>query len=402
MPVKQTRRSFLSTAATVYFAKARSRAASQQSQLGEENLKAINQLDGTYYSAPPVAFDHVMGYRWRQGPIRVIRVIKGELIFDNTFSGNNYGYKCPYDFVPKKPSTRTFRFLALGDSFTNGLYMQTPWPQRLEQLLRSRSERWLNVEVYPIPIDGGGLVNWHSLFFNQILPDFEFDGLIIASWYENLGRKFIILDSDETGVFFHSCANEERPKSQVEFREIRSGMRKISEVICDVEIRQIVKRIKSASRPAKVTVDDYCQEWGISSAHIPSGSEFSSNSLSIPYSARHLAVSTPMLADIVDACRDRQVPVIFCAVPTRQGLLRIKRENCTLRHRAESEYLCKRFGMHYFDGYSIFDGISPEAIVDLYWLKYDGHWGVAASDLFALRLAEWITQEGIVPGPGSA
>lgn len=66
----------------------------------------------------------------------------------------------------------------------------------------------------------------------------------------------------------------------------------------------------------------------------------------------------------------------------------------------ESEGLCQHFGLDYFDGYGIFDGIDPEAIVDLYWLKYDDHWVLATSDLFALKLAEWFALNNIIPPVG--
>ena len=347
--------------------------------------------DGTFCSAPPAAFDPVMGYRWLPGPIRIIRVVHSELVFDNTFSGNNYGYNCSYDFTPKKPSPRTFRFAVLGDSFTAGMYMAAPWPERLQQLLRSRSERWRDVQVYPFPIDGGGLLNWHSVFTNQILPEFEFDGLIIASWFENLARDFIVFHGDQNGVYLKKFGYDERPKSREEFEKIRPAMRKFYEVRDSREIEEIVDQVRRF-RPAQVTADQYCEPWTDKSELAPAGYAFSQDAFVKRYSARRLA----LLSEIVGACRKRQVPVIFCAIPTREGVLRTKKTGSLLLHRVESERLCRHFGLHYFDGYAIFDAIDSEAVVDLYWLKYDSHWGLAASELFALKLAEWITRNGIV------
>ena len=103
-----------------------------------------------------------------------------------------------------------------------------------------------------------------------------------------------------------------------------------------------------------------------------------------------------MFTSIVDECRKRGVPIIFCSVPTRQGLLRTKRVGGSLLHRVESEGICDYFGLHYFDGYEAFEDIDAKSIVDLYWLKYDPHWNQVASDLFALKMAELIARNNIV------
>jgi len=353
----------------------------------------LEHLQGTFCSAPPTAFDPVMGYRWLPGPIRLIRVISGELIFDSVMSGNNYGYNCSYDFTPQKSSSRIFRFIVLGDSFTAGVYMPMPWPERLQQLLRSRPDRSRDVQVYPFPIDGGGLLNWHSVFMNQILPHFEFDALIIASFFDNLARLFTVLQSDQTGLYYHGYDYSKRPASYEAFEKVRPNMEKLFEVTSGEQIDRIVERIKRENKSAQISPDYYCKEWTSESELSPPGYAFSTNAFTKRYSAERLTLFT----EIVNACHERDIPVVFCPMPTRQGLLRIRKEKGRLLHRTESDGLCRYFDLHYFDGYAIFDGIDAETIVDLYWLKYDAHWGLAASDLFAIKLAEFITRNNIVP-----
>ncbi len=355
--------------------------------------------EGLFFSVPPATFDPVMGFRWLPGPIRWVGVEHEEVIIDNTFSGNNYGYISSYDYLPKKQSPETFRIAVLGDSFTAGLELTKPWPERLQQLLRSRTEK-RSVEVYAFPIDGGGLLNWHSVFFNQILPQFEFDALIIASWYENLNRKFVTYHSDETAMYINHFDEEDRPKSREAFEEIFREMRseEFYKFLGKREMEEMVNRVRREGRAAVATVNDYTRKWEEESELAPPSYEFSTQAFIQRYSAERLA----MFTEIVDACRKRHIPLIFCAVPTRGGLLRMRKENATLIHRAESEGLCRYFGLHYFDGYAIFDGIDAQAIVDLYWLKYDGHWAQAAADLFALKLAEWITLSNIIPPVGAS
>jgi hypothetical protein len=350
--------------------------------------KPLRSADGTFFSAPPAEFDPIMGYRWLRGPIRLLRVMNGELITDSTCSGNNYGYNCSYDFTPKKPSRRTYRLVVLGDSFTAGLNMPLSWPQRLQQLLRSRPDRWHEVQVYPFAIDGGGLVNWYSVFVNQILPEFEFDGLIIASWYEDLGRKWIVLNADSTGMYILTCDYNNRPQSREAFEAARPRMRKLYNMSSNDEIAQMVDRISQKSEPTPLNAEYYCKEWTGESELAPPGYAFSTDVFVKRYGTEPLT----MFTRIVDECRKCSVPIIFCSVPTRQGLLRAKRAEGSLLHRAESEGLSRRFGLQYFDAYGVFEDIDARSIVDLYWLKYDAHWGQTASDLFALKLAELIAR----------
>ena len=366
-----------------------------------KELEESSLLQGSFYSVPPSSFDPVMGFRWRDGPIRWVGICNDEVIFDNTFSGNNYGSLCSYDFTPKKPSQDTFRFMVLGDSFTAGLELPQPWPERFQHLLRSRSEK-RPVEVYPFPTDGGGLVNWHSVFTKLILPEFEFDALVIGSWFENLARKFVIFHADNEYNHWMHFDKDKWPGSQEEFEKVRPKMEKFCKVVGEQKLDEIVRQAKQKGRFTSVSVDDYMQQkppcvstWSKEWQLAPPDYVFSIDAFIKRYSAERLT----MFTEIVEACKKRNIPVIFCAIPTRAGLLRMRKENTRLIHRLESEGLCSHFGLHYFDGYAAFDGIDAEAIVDLYWLKYDAHWAQAAGDLFALKLAEWVTLKNIIPPP---
>jgi len=357
-----------------------------------KDTKACELPQGSFFSVSPVVFDLIMGFRWLPGPIRWVGIVNNEVIFDNAYSGNNYGYICSYNYAIKKRSKETFRFVVLGDSFTAGLELSKPWPERLQQVLQSRSEK-RHVEVYPFPIDGGGLLNWYSVFTNQILPEFDFDALIIASWYENLNREFVVYHSDESYMYIKHFAKDQWPMSKEAFEKVRPTMEKLFKVLGVRELEQLVTRVRQEGKSTSVSVDHYCRRWGPESEVAPQGYEFSTGNFVNRYSAERLAI----FAEIIDACRKRHTPVIFCAVPTRQGLLRIRKENVALIHRTESEGICSHFDLGYFDGYAAFDGVGAKSIVDLYWLKYDSHWAQAAADLFALRLAEWITAKKIIP-----
>lgn len=356
-----------------------------------KNAESSELPQGSFFSVPPAEFDPVMGFRWLSDRIRWVGIVNSEVVFDNTFSGNNYGYICSYNYTPKKPSPEIFRFAVLGDSFTAGLELTTPWPERLQQLLCSRAEK-CRVEVYSFAIDGGGLLNWHSVLTKQILPKFELDALIIASWYENLKREFVVYHSDESYMYIKHFAPSQWPTSQKAFEKVRPSMKKLFKVMGERELDRLVSRVRREGKAGSVTVNDYCQDWTQESEPAPSGYVFSTDAFIKRYGAERLG----LVGDIVEAAKKRGIPIIFCAVPTRQGLLRMRKEDVKLIHRVESEGLCRHFGLAYFDGYEIFDCVDAESIIDLYWLKYDGHWAQAAANLFALRLAEWVTLNGIV------
>ena len=160
---------------------------------------ALAEISGSTFSKPPTSYDALTGYRWNTGTVRFVRVIHGELIVDNLVRFNNYGHHASYDYVPQKPSARAFRFVVLGDSFTNDQAVSTGWPERLQELLRSRPETGRSVEVYEFSTDGGGLLNWYATFRDQLLPNFEFDALIIADWGNDLERQFAISHSTPQG-----------------------------------------------------------------------------------------------------------------------------------------------------------------------------------------------------------
>ena len=130
------------------------------------DAKEMTEIEGTVFNSPPTTFDPLLGYRWNQG-IRFTRVANGEIVCDTRPKMNGQGFHCSFEYEKSKPSGRAFRFIAIGDSFTNDLACGEAWPETLHRFLRSRYEHGVDVQVYGMPTDGGGLLNWYTV---RILP----------------------------------------------------------------------------------------------------------------------------------------------------------------------------------------------------------------------------------------
>ncbi|MDP6112148.1 MAG: hypothetical protein QGG53_09810 [Planctomycetota bacterium] len=348
--------------------------------------KEMNKIRGTVYNRPPVTFDPILSYRWNPG-IRVVRVAQGEIVFDSSPKINNEGFHCSYDYHREKRE-RTFRFIVLGDSFTNDLAVDEAWPETVQHLLRSRPEHATGIEIYGMPTDGGGLPNWYSTLKEYLLPHFEFDGLLIADWGDDLARQWVVSHSNEESMFWDRVDIKERPGSLEEVESNLGNMPKLCEVKTDSEIDQLVSQLKQHANPKSQTPDE-C-EGNVELA--PEDFEFSPAQFTERYSPDRF----DMLSEMVELCREHSKVMVYSPLPTRSEVLHlIQNPAIPLFRQSQGEGLCRHFGIHYFDGCSVFNHINPRTLIDLYWLKYDGHWSKAASLQYALALAEWMT--GLMP-----
>jgi len=351
----------------------------------------LKRTDGIFYSAPPTVFDPVVGYRWRPRT-RILSLAKGELIYENQLAFNNYGYHCASDYHPEKKSARTYRIMILGDSFTNGACMPRTWAESLQEVLRARPDHGREVEVYAFPTDGGGILNWHHVFMHQILPTFEFDALILGDTCNDGGNKFIVTHSTDEGAYIGFYDYDKRPVSQTDFQRLFPEMTRYYDIIPESAMDELAKRAM-ARPPAKVTVADYLpKDDDAAGLMLPTDAATDIESLTSWYGERRLG----MLGEMVDACRQRGVSVIYYSMPLRNALLLTKKRSGILRQEAGAAAMAKRFDLDYFNGYRAFKDVSAQEIVDLYWLKYDGHWAMPGANLFALKMAGWLLRKGLI------
>ena len=344
----------------------------------------MEEIKGTYFSAPASAADLKYGYRWHQNN-RILRVAQGEIVADRKYRLNNYHQNCSFDYFPRKERENIFRFVVLGDSFTNDIMLHTAWPETLHHLLNSRKESGVDFEVYAFPTDGGGLPNWHATFFGLLEKDFEYDALIVADWGDDLFRKWTIFDSDGENVYYKRAEPSEKPENTDQLKALMRDAEAIYKVKSEEWLDETANDLKNRARQNKTRKID-CGDYKLKTELPPENYEFSREL----FVGRYGETRYVMLKEIVDTCKGQGKALIYSCLPTRDGLLHRISTGEKLLAQLQGAGICGHFGMRFFDGYEAFKDIEPQSVVDFYWLRHDGHWNLGASMHYALKLAEWI------------
>lgn len=373
-----------------------------ESPAGSESLYRHEDL---YVSSKPLAvFDSISGYKRFIRPVRIARIVKDEFVFDQTFTPNNAGYISSRDYTHKKTAPDIKRIIVFGDSFTAAEFNPVPWPDRVQEMLENHSGPAKDIELYSFAVNGAGLFNWHSIFFNDVIPNYEFDAVLVASFGDDLARPFSILHYDGPTAYIGRFPT--RPKSDADFFEnyfSRMDRHRV-EVASDAEIDQMLADLnKSWQWPGiKVRVIPYLKsQWRrrqalqdaldylASAGSLSDGEElYPVDEIERTYGVQQIN----LLREMIDYCHEKDIPVILASVPTRTGARNVALEGGVQKtiHEQEIESLAHHLGTMHFDGYAPFAVVEPEDIDQLYWLKNDGHWNQAGSDLFALGIEKFL------------
>ena len=93
-----------------------------------------------YFNRPAAKFNKLTGYTWLPGESRVMRTMYGELIYDQVFRANNMGFTALTDYTFRRNPDETARIIVFGDSFTDSIFLETTWPERLQEILDSNKK----------------------------------------------------------------------------------------------------------------------------------------------------------------------------------------------------------------------------------------------------------------------
>lgn len=361
--------------------------------------------EGPLLSGSTAAYDRIAGGRWQPGKAQFVRVSGGNLVYDVDVAFNNRGYPTRLDFAPRKSPDR-LRLAVLGDSFTAGLYLERPWPDRLDEELRRAGAR-PRVEVYNFAVDGSGLANWHSIFFGEIVPGFEFDALVIARWGDDLRRDFIAYHGREDGVYFTYLPDDRRPADAAEL--VAAHGDRMGKLISTVD-GETIAEIRRELRPWRLLPPDFYfvkfarAQWRLAahareerrwrgSALLPATPDHPSRDEIEAYLRSTLGdARARKLVEILDHCRRRNVPVILATVPSRPAIAIRKAGGPIPEDRQELARIAAAFGTHFFDGYEAFVEVPAERLPD-HFLPGDDHWNQQGSDRFARAFAAWLREE---------
>lgn len=365
-----------------------------------ESTTALFKYEDLYVSSRPIAhFDPVSGYRRVEGPMRIVRIMRDELIYDSTFTPNNKGYTTVTDFRPAKTDPDVFRLVVFGDSFTAGEYLEVPWPDRVNRALEGRTAR--PMELYAFAVNGGGAWNWHSIFFNDVVPNYQFDAVLLAVWGDNVDRGFTVLHYDAAGQSYLQRMDHQPASVDAFLRDDLPRMPKhYARVAPDAEIDAMIAAVETPWRPAAWDfrvprlVGEQVRRLTKPPIVLPDTAipSLPTDPTLEAIAARHDPVKFEKLTAVIAYCRERGIPVILVSVPSHDSALNAATTKGVTETEPQQELrvLARSTGADYFDGHLPFAAADSGDIDALYWFKYDGHWNQAGSDLFAEAMARYL------------
>jgi hypothetical protein len=374
---------------------------------GAGHKAGVFRFPSLYVSNRPIAeFDRIMGYRRLPGPTRIVEIMQDQLVFDHTFTPNNRGYISARDYSYRKSSPDVTRLIVFGDSFTAAEFNDVPWPDRVQDALHRAGGPGASLELYSFAVNGAGLGNWHSIFFDDVIPHYEFDAVVIASFGDDLARAYSILhyvgNTAYTGRF------PTRPADDADFQANYLPHLSLHpvEVASDAEID---RRIASLRGPwhwpgfkerAVPLVRDRWQRFTAQRTAIDrlkATAELVDANSTIPLSEMEQtygAAQFGLLLQMIAYCHEHNIPVVLVSIPTREGAHNIaasRGANQTVQER-EIKSLAQELHTLHYDGYRPFSVVPSEDIDRLYWLTLDGHWNQRGSDLFAAAFTTYLQQ----------
>jgi len=362
--------------------------------LGEQEQDVQEDSGYGYFNGPCAEFDPVRGYRWIQGCHRTVKLNEESLVYDNTFCINNAGVYSSLDYQPRVPNGVKKRYIVLGDSFTAAEFLEKPLTERLNEI--SEDE----VEYYSFALDGGGILNWHHTFFKEIVPTYEFHGLIINVFADDLKRDFFVMNHYPNQGY--TSYLKDSPSGEVDFDSVI--LPKASPYVSYLDDDSLDFAIESFKSQDRLTFVDLEVLKGIILSPVFIYSVFKSKSfLNSVLIDKEVDVSEleaveyygaekwRAINDIISFCKQKNIDVIVSAIPYRH-VVGLFNQGKVLKEKKFLELLVEKYKVDYFDGYELFSSYSEEEIKTKY-LVGDDHWSQEGSDAFANSLSVFLKDD---------
>jgi len=349
-------------------------------------------------------YDSISGYKWQPVDCRITKIVNRKIIFDHKFRPNQQGYLSNLDYQFQKKDSSVIRYLVFGDSFAAGMYLEHSWPDYLQEKLdRKFPER--KFEIYSFAIDGAGLFNWHRIFINEVIPNYEFDGIIIAAWGNDFTRDFAIMHHEGDGAYFGYF--DQVPKNHKDFRDNYLPNTWFTEIIPDSIIDQKIAEAKNPKNDIfHFTTPDLNllmkiydafeqifylkKQEGFEEKFISSRKHFMKNYSIETFKERYGMARFEKLDTMIQYCKAHNKQVIFCTQADEVGIRDLKIGNYHYMQ-GELEGLARHYDMLYFDGLRYYLDLPDEEIKECF-LKYDPHWSQKGSDIFAENFSQYFIQ----------
>ena len=355
-------------------------------------------------SRPYVKYDSTSGYKYVPGTAHLVNIQQHEIVNEVQLHINKQGYCSINDFSERKIDSTKKRLVVLGDSYTAGEIVDTAWPDLVNKRFQHIGSK---VELYNFGLEAAGISNWHRIFFKELVPNYDFDGIVLAVFGDinyfssDLARDFAIKHSgaESSGLNFF----ETMPQNENDFREhfqpklfFDSNIYPDS-VLChyrDKALGKTVKR-KISLLPVKPYFLSYIAD-AIGFMQRLSGfkKRYSNRNLDHSYSQMEFKKmdevdtyygpqKSKLLKEILQYCVAHNKEIYLVGIPSFN--LAEMDSNAYRNHNIYSRQLAtiarNYQGAHFIDGASTINEI-PVAQYGQYHLHNDSHWNRKMIDMF--------------------
>ncbi len=343
-------------------------------------------------SEPLMQYDSIRGYRLASTDkaCRNLKITKNVVEYDVQVNVNNVNLSSHYNYQKEKPDSVT-RLIVFGDSFSAGLFMDSSWVDILQANFIAKG---LPIELYNFSIDGGGLTNWHQIYLNEILPYYQHDGVIIASYLDNLRRPFFSLSSTSSevrGGYFNDTIPSQGQVEEdgdtlyriVEQREMDNHFGQLN------DSKQTYHHgfnllLFSIEAEGIYTLDKHIEL----QANWLSTEEIDLNFEDITH---HIGPSKfELLEELLDSIEENEKSLFLSGIPDKYGIR--SSNGKIIKSVMFLEAIAEEYKATSYDPYPNFATL-PQATIDSLWLPYDLHWGQAGARHFANLYAEELEKQ---------
>lgn len=299
---------------------------------------------------------------------------------------NNRGYASKTDYHFKKKTAK--RYLVFGDSFSAGLIMDTTWVDYVNLLC---VENNLPVELYNFSIDGGGMANWCNIYKHEIDTAYEFDGIILAPYIDNLNRLFITWWYDADCI---KAAYLPTPKDFDRKNEFAScAYQHYTEDSFAHYKHDYMERCRQQQAEPFILTPSFLSGsliWGdpyergqkkYYNQYIEDGAPLAFEALKQRYNPANLSC----LDSMVKSIHEKKAELLIAVIPDLYVVQRkINEPSFKALYEQDLEKVAEHYSARLFNGNNAFALLHTESLRKL-WLKGDLYWNQAGAKFFAQK-----------------
>ncbi len=353
---------------------------------------------------PYVKYDSLTGYRYTGNRPHLTNIHNGKIVYEHSMPVNNRGY-CSVDDFEFKKSQGCKRWMVFGDSYTAGEITDTTWVDLYQKRFNKDS-----TEHYNFGLEGSGINNWHAIFFKEIIPNYEFDGIVLAVFGDlksksyDLARPVIIKHSFDnySGLSFFDSL----PINSDDFEQnYKNKLFYESSIYDSADIAKY--KLHLLGSPKKTYRFSWTKpefyflhiiwdaivyfqninsfEKRFSSKYIDPKMLSGTYEGLLNYDELFGKQNMNRVAEMMDYCVKNKKSIRLISIPSYNVVARDPKHYHNNIYNKHLKLLAKQYGASFYDGYQLYDSI-PIAARENYILYGDSHWNRKGIDLFLTML----------------